>query len=218
MKTTLIIPEFRTDEFPKQETNFYKSLEILSVKVNNKLDEFRKVDLEELSKQDLRIARATLNKLYKFINDARIRMKKDWDFQLNSYTEKFGNMLTAIDMVKQSYQESFDARETAEMHYKKKQLKEIFDNLNPFGEMLSFEDIQDKKWFRKSCEIETVTKEMQHIITEIWEALLQIDQTDFSDEQKIYCKVKLFEKLDLEDALEDAREFGRKLTILNNLR
>lgn len=216
-KTQLTIANFNSGEFPAEQTEFFHSLEILQKKIDNKLVEFRLANPEEQSTQELKLRRANLNKLYKFVNEARKKMKNEWDFKLNAYTDKFAQMIEGIVEAKNVYDKTFDARQAAEKHYKKSELKSYFNDINVFGTLLSFDEIMDDDWLNKTYDIEKAKKDICEIITKIKQALEQIEHSELQPGLKKFCKIRLFETLNLDTAMAETCKFGEKLSILNNL-
>lgn len=216
-KTELAIANFNGNEFPAEQTEFYRSLEILQKKIDNRLMEFRIAKPEDLSTQEIKLSRATLNKVYKFVNDAKIKMKKEWDGKLNAYTLKFAEILDSVIQTKKNYDETFEKREIAFKTQKKKELEEFYNEVNIYGSLLPFDEIMDEDWLNKTYEMEQAKADMEAILERMKNALAEIEKSELQSGLKKYCKFRLFQTLSLDTAFKETGIFAESLVKINEM-
>lgn len=214
MNNIITLPKFDSNEFPAQNSDYLKKLEDLEEKVNITLQLYKEADLGSKTLQEIKEARADLNKLTKFINDGKKAMKDAWFERLTPYEEKLRNLIGSIEYIEKSYGEKVREFEEIDRENKRKAIKQLFKISNIFGSMLSFDVVLRPEWLNKTYNLSKIETEIDDLIKKLKSSLYVIDMEKMSDGLKQICKIKLFETLELTDALAETRELAEKLASL----
>lgn len=218
MQNELItMPKFNNNEFPMENSEFLLKLEDLEKKINLKLEVYKSANLEEMSIQDIKEDRASLNKLIKFLKEGKKAMKDAWAERLSPYENKLFNMLQKIEYIEKSYGDKIKLQEEIDKKYKREAIEKIFNSKNPFGKILSFESILESEWLNKSYNLSKIELEIDELFCKLKDALYVIDKEEMSEGLKKTCKIKLFETLSLEEALKETYSFAEKLSFLDEM-
>lgn len=191
-----------------------KKLEIFENQVKNMTDYYHGFNLETHSLKDIRGGRAILNKLINAMKEGSKQIEENW---LNPVDEK-------ILQVRKNVQKTVDYLSTIIHHEeqkskeaKKKKIEEIFNKVNIFGDLLSFETVFDAKWLFNIVTLSDVKNCLEVIMMKIERALYEIDKDDLNEGFKEIWKVFYFETLDLENSRKKAVELRDSIGMLRKM-
>lgn len=158
--------------------------------------------------------RALLNNTSKALNDARIKLEKEFNAPFEEFKTIIKDTCTLIKEASNKIDEIVKEEENKEKTAKKSIIERIFnDNIGNLKELVTLEKIFNERWLNKTFKIEDIEKEIQEKVKNIKEGLETIESLNSKYETEL--KTYYLDTLDLSLAIKRNNELIAKDELLN---
>ncbi len=148
--------------------------------------------------------RASLNRMKKALNDARIGTQKEYMVPFDEFKGRIDELIRMVDEPIREIDEQVKAFEEAQKQEKKEEILRLFAEKG-FQRFVTPEKIWNEKWLNKSCSMKQIDEEMNALINKIGTEVYTIHQLEaFSFEAMEIYK----ESLDLNKAIAEGKRLS----------
>lgn len=148
--------------------------------------------------------RASLNRMKKALNDARIGTQKEYMVPFDEFKGRIDELIWMVDEPIREIDEQVKAFEEAQKQEKKEEILDLFAEKG-FQSFVTPEKIWNEKWLNKSCSMKQIDEEMNALINKIGTEVYTIHQLEaFSFEAMEIYK----ESLDLNKAIAEGKRLS----------
>ena len=148
--------------------------------------------------------RASLNKMKKALNDARIQTQREYMAPFDEFKVKIDDLIKLVDEPVKEIDTQIKAFEEAAKEEKKEEIRKLFTEAG-FQDFVTLEMVWNEKWMNKSYSLKQISDEMTQLINKIGTEVYTIHSLEaFSFEAMEVYK----ETLDLNRAIAEGQRLA----------
>lgn len=170
-------------------------------------ESLKKYDLPEVNEDNYKFAkdsRTTLNKLSKAVDDKRKEAQKKYMESFNIGADQIKELVNMINVVSSHLGDGVVSIDNRYRNGKRSELKQYFNSSHT--SIITFEQIEDPKWYNKSTKIEDAEKAIDEKLTNINKDIY-ILSSSVSKEELPVALYFYYRSLDLNVSLRNFADF-----------
>lgn len=180
--------------------------------LKNQLQEsLKQYDLPEVNEDNYKYAkdsRATLNKLSKAVDDKRKEAQKKYMASFNIGANQIKELVNMINVVSSHLGDGINLIDSRYKNEKRSELEQYFNSSHI--PVITYEQIEDPKWYSKSFKMEDAKKAIDEKLISINKDIYILSSEYFRDELPI-CLYFYYQSLDLGVALKSFKDFKTQI-------
>lgn len=174
-------------------------------------ESLKQYDLPEVNEDNYKYAkdsRATLNKLSKAVDDKRKEAQKEYMVPFNTGANQIKELVNMINVVSSHLGDGINLVDSRYKNEKRSELEQYFNSSHT--PIITYEQIEDSKWYTKSFKVEDAKKVIDDKLTNINKDIY-ILSSECSENELPICLYFYYQSLDLGTTLKSFKDFKTQI-------